>query len=383
MITEDGKKILSKYLVGQAPAYASYIALGCGVKPKNSDYVFTESDKNQYAEKKQLDFEMFRIPIISRGYVNEDNVTKIVFTGELPTEERYEISEVGIYSAGENTTAGAYDSKTLYSFSTTENWEYHTQTASGAIPAIYTPLDGSDDDNVINTTEKAFRTNADNRIFTNPSRVARYERCRFLNNIIVLSGDMSFLSTADDQNVGVESGNHIHLNGISLDFDKQAPIDQLRLAFSVINRDGINVSSLPKKVMLLVEFDSIDQNLVGESAKLSVVINHTPGHATNDFSTNRYFVVTKELQQLQKTSGFSWAEVKIVKVYATVLDINDEPSDQFFVCLDAVRLENVSTYNPLYGLTGYSVVKNINSETIVKSANTTNFIEFRFAMDVQ
>jgi len=34
-------------------------------------------------------------------------------------------------------------------------------------------------------------------------------------------------------------------------------------------------------------------------------------------------------------------------------------------------------------MTGYSVIKNKDAATIVKSANTTNYIEFRFALDVQ
>jgi hypothetical protein len=33
MITETGQAILAKYLVGQAPAYASYISIGCGSEP--------------------------------------------------------------------------------------------------------------------------------------------------------------------------------------------------------------------------------------------------------------------------------------------------------------------------------------------------------------
>ena len=33
MITNTGKSIIGKYLLGQAPAYASYIAIGCGAQP--------------------------------------------------------------------------------------------------------------------------------------------------------------------------------------------------------------------------------------------------------------------------------------------------------------------------------------------------------------
>ena len=62
---------------------------------------------------------------------------------------------------------------------------------------------------------------------------------------------------------------------------------------------------------------------------------------------------------------------------------NNLPSSDFYIGLDAVRFENVSTTNPVYGLTGYTVLKNNNAETVIKVANTTNYIEFRFAMDVQ
>ena len=59
-----------------------------------------------------------------------------------------------------------------------------------------------------------------------------------------------------------------------------------------------------------------------------------------------------------------------------------EPTEDFYVCLDGLRLENVTSNNSVYGLTGYSVIKTPEAKTIIKSANTTNYIEFRFALDV-
>jgi hypothetical protein len=50
--------------------------------------------------------------------------------------------------------------------------------------------------------------------------------------------------------------------------------------------------------------------------------------------------------------------------------------------LDALRLENVSAANPLYGLTGYAVIQNDTAETIIKTSNTSNYIEFRFSVGV-
>ena len=375
MITNTGKSILAKYLVGQAPAYASYIAVGCGATPLPSDGVFED-----YSGKTSLDFEMFRVPITSRGYVNEGGVSKIVLTAELPTEERYEVSEVGIYSAGSNPAAGAYDSKSIYSFVSTENWEYHSADQAIAIPVVYSPLDGSNNDNVIDQPYNVFQTNADNRIFTNEDRISRYERCRFLNNIIAIVGDDANLTVDGNSHLVISNdSNHIHLTGAVVDFNKNAPTDELKLAFSVINKEP-NPAIVPDSVRILVEFASSDASAdQGEFARFEVNIDNGPEF---DLSNSRYIVVTKQLQELYKSSGFTWSTVNVVKVYATVIN-NAAPSSDFYVCLDAMRLENKNTSNPLYGLTGYSVIKNSEAKTIVKSANTTNYLEFRFGLDVQ
>ena len=83
----------------------------------------------------------------------------------------------------------------------------------------------------------------------------------------------------------------------------------------------------------------------------------------------------------KSSAGFSWSSVNTVKIYSSIID-GLTTSSQFYIGLDALRLENKDTSNPLYGLTGYTVIKNNDSKTIVKSANKTSFIEFRFGMDV-
>jgi hypothetical protein len=381
MITNTGKNILAKYLIGQAPSYASHIAIGCGAKPLNTDGIFDD-----YSDKKSLDFEMFRVPITSRGYVTENGISKIVFTGELPTEERYEISEVAIYSGGSNPAAGFNDSRTVYAFTQTENWEHHTATAATAIPIIYGPLGNTPESNVIDQEAPVFQTNADNRIFSNLNRIQRQERCRFLNNIITIKGDDSELTVTDGRLVIEDGSNHIHLTGAEINLNRNSPTDQLKLAFTVINRDGEDDEIIPEKVRILLEFSSTDADEGGQSARFEVNLENGLGGQENgqhDFETNRYVVVTKELQDLFQSNGFTWNAVDVIKVYASVLDETNNPSSNFYVCLDALRLENVTSVNPLYGMTGYSVVKNTNAQTIVKPANTTNFIEFRFAIDIE
>jgi hypothetical protein len=47
-----------------------------------------------------------------------------------------------------------------------------------------------------------------------------------------------------------------------------------------------------------------------------------------------------------------------------------------------MRFENVATINPLYGLTGYSKIRTLDAKPVIKDANTSNLVEFRFGLDV-
>ena len=383
MITNIGKNLLAKYLVGQTQSYASHIAVGCGPTPVASDGGFF----NDYSSKKSLDFEMFRVPIISRGFVNEDGIDKVVLTAELPTEERYEITEVGVFSAASNPVAGSFDSKTIYSFAETDNWLYQPfGSAAIEILPVYEPLDGESGNGVINQTLNVFQTNADNRLFTQSDRVSRNERCRFLNNIIAIVGNDSTLTLNSSGKIQVGSGSKfIRLNETTVDFTKNSPLDELRLAFSVVNKVA-NSNTVPDNVKILLEFSYTGANSVQEYARFEVDIDHqgyVAGTAVDkrDLATNRYIVATKALKDLNKTDNFDWREVNVAKIYSCVTEAGS-PSDLFYVCLDGLRLENITSTNSLYGLTGYSVIKSVGSKPIIKSANTTNYIEFRFAMDV-
>ena len=382
MITDTGKSIIGKYLLGQAPAYASYIAVGCGAQP-----LATADPYGNYSAKENLDFEMFRVPISSRGFVNDGGTEKLVLTAELPTEERYEITEIGIYSAGSNPSAGAYDSKTVFAFTQGENWQYHDQTSASAIPTITEPLDDPNDDNVIATSDPVFQTNADNSIFFKPSRADRYERCRFLNNMILMVGDDADLTI--DPSTGSSGGhfviepgsNHIHLTGADVDFSKNAPTDELRLAFSIISKDG-DSSAVPDTVRILVEFASTDAENAGEFARLEIELDNGSGTGgTYDFSENRYYVITEQLQNLYMTTGFTWDAVTVVKIYTSIQNA-DVPTGDYYIAYDALRLENVSTINPLYALVGYDVIKTDDAQPILKEENTNNYIEYRFGIGV-
>lgn len=380
MITNTGKTIIGKYLLGQAPSFASYIAIGCGATP-----ITTGDPTGDYSTKTNLDFEMLRVPISSRGFVNENGLDKIVLTAELPTEERYEISEVGIYSAGSNPSAGAYDSKTIFAFTQPENWQYHTTESAVAINTILTPIDAPSFNNIISVEDPVFQTNADNQVFFKAPREERYERPRFLNNVILIQGDSSDITIEEESGPTqdtfvVEPGsNHIHLTGANIDFTRNSPIDELRLAFSLVSKDGTS-SDTPESIRILVEFAS-NETESAEYARFEAEVLDDSSGGQYDFSTERYFIVSKQLQQLRTSANFTWNAVAVVKIYACVID-GGLPSNDYYIALDAMRLENIATVNPLYGLTGYSVIQNSNAFTIVKKPNTNNYIEFRFTLNV-
>lgn len=581
MITNKGKEIIAKYLLGTAPSFASYIAVGCGPKPRPNIYTITSASSSgttitctsteglwigasvynvtagtgtipdnalvteilsstQFkisvaptvalsgatvqietdSTKECLDFEMFRVPIISRGYTNDNGTDKLIFTAELPTEERYEISEIGIFSAGLNSNAGVNDSKTIFAFSDSEDWKYK----SGSVEASPFPILSTltpNAFNIISTSEDIIDTSADNPTFLNTTRAARYEGPRYLNRTILMRGDTSFISGTKGSFSIAENTKYLQLSNQTFNFNKNSSADLLKIAFSLINVDG-NDTAVPEKVNIVVKFSNSDET---QYAKFEAQVLD----ASQQFSENRYFVASSRFDELVYSSTFSWDSITIAKIYVSVIDsiaatnisatagnvtlttaahglpidatitnvtksgfvatytasntftagdvvnisgvtstptnafnitnavvteatstyfkvttdnnvgtytsggkaiiantkINfahttssytgvqtvtsvpstttlvyyvsgaslpstalspagtvDLASADYFVSLDAIRLDNIATVNPIYGLTGYSLVQNQDAVTVKKNSNTNNYIEFRVNLGV-
>ena len=140
-------------------------------------------------------------------------------------------------------------------------------------------------------------------------------------------------------------------------------------------------------LLWIVEFSSPDGTQYARfEAELDQGSSGNLENSIADFETNRYFVITKQLQDLYTSANFTWNAVTVVKIYACVLSEDSGPSpvpsSDYYIALDALRLENTSSNNPLYGMTGYTVVKNTDGETIIKPPNTSNYVEFRFSIGV-
>lgn len=380
MITIKGKEIVAKYLLGTAPAYASYMAFGCGPQPLGSG---DSHDFNEYEAKESLDFEMFRVPISSKGYVYEDDVNKLVFTAELPGQERYEITEIGIYSAGSNPSAAGFDSRNIILFSQEEAWQTVTGSTS-TIPIITNHLDPADN-NVISPLVDSvevdvFQASADNRVFYKKNRNDYHERCRFFNNVVMVAGDYSSIKDANSS-TDLSSVYHILKTGTSLNLSQNSLSDKIKIAFSIINKSASQTLSTPytgpDSIKIIIDF-------INTSTKKARLIFNAVDSASPElnFSTNRYYVLDKTISDVVQDDGFTWADITSVKIYACAVTSN-ALDDDYYIGLDAIRVENVSTQNPLYGLTAYTTVKNIPEQPILKASNTNNYIEYRMTVGVQ
>ena len=443
MITNTGKEIISKYLLGQVPAYASHISIGCGAVPLDSNDVAPSAAT--LAAKNKMDFEMARIPITSKGFVDDSGVTKVAFTAELPKESRYEITEVGLWSAGSNSLARNFESRVLFNFS--EAWQAHNV----SISEITTPSPlGSGGD--ISTALKFFRASSDNLVFSNLDRKARKEGPRFLDSKILLRGDSSIIqgsannwtgdsptytvsnkqsgsgtatltvsthllnigdtilvdisdvnldgehvitgrsdttvefasastisSTSATGSITFTQSTHIHLNAINFDISKNAPSDVISLAFSLIDRDAAGAGVSPDYVKILVEFYKNETSTTSGFAKAEIEITGS------EFTGDRYQVVEVPISSLITSEDFSSSQIKVARVFASVIYTNggeQMASPIHYVELEGIRVENNTTVNPIYGMVGYSVVRTTDGQPIYKYTNTSNYVEFRFNLDV-
>ena len=388
MITVNGSNITYEYISNGTPQALPFEVgdrvnvTGIADTRFNAvDAIIVAKSNTSFTIKKNTGYTGSQLPLPGTA---TSYYTSIVLSADLPTEERYEITEIGLYPAVSNPDAGAQDSKNIFAFSQSENWVYESGTGSESIPVVYSKLDASNEagniDGIYNGKDcYVIHTNSDNHIFSNIARINRHETCRFLNNIIAIRGNTSTMAYNTNTKVLTKttSSPHLKLNGLSLGFDKNSPSDELRLAFSVLSRLGTS-STPPARILISMDFVTSD----GYIGTMDYVAENTPEDPMLNLQSNRYIVLKKTLSELKKNDPrFAWNKVSSVSIYINAVNQAGEKTEDFYVALDALRLENVSSESAIYGLTGYSVVKTANGVTIKKLANTTNSIEFRFGFD--
>ena len=91
------------------------------------------------------------------------------------------------------------------------------------------------------------------------------------------------------------------------------------------------------------------------------------------------------ISDLITTPDFSSTQIRIARIFASVVYTTggqQMASPIHYVELEGLRLENETTVNPVYAMSGYSVVRTTDGQPIYKYENTNNYIEFRFNLDV-
>lgn len=362
MITNAGKKIISKFLLGQAPEYASYIAAGCGPTPLLPTESLTTEEIIDIKAKTSLDFEMFRVPVISKGFVREGGVEKIVLKAEMPTDQRYQITEIGLFPAATNALAGPFGSKTLAAFSPDENW-------------ILISASGTSNINLSSylTAGNASFLSADDEAFNSTNRKNRQEPPRFTNRSLMIDGNLSTISTGLNT---VTSGYGIENSTLGFNFNQNLPNDEILLAVSIVSRTENN-NTTPDEVRFVIEFiNDLPASGIGlRFARASSILSGS------DLTNNRYHIIKNAISSFALDDGFSWANINKIRIYASVIK-NNVINNDYQVIFDGLRLENKSSENPLYSLVGYDIVRESSGYPIIKTENSNNYVEYRFNVGV-
>ena len=123
------------------------------------------------------------------------------------------------------------------------------------------------------------------------------------------------------------------------------------------------------------------------------LINNLPGNTTPpaasvnidlvsaDFASSRYKIISKKISDFTVDAGFNWSNINLIRFYISTLN-SGATTDLYFIAIDGIRIDNVTTLNPIYGMVGYNVLKSSDALPIIKQPNTTSFIEYRFGIGV-
>lgn len=443
MITNSGKEIISKYMLGQSPAYATHISVGCGARPLNQ----TEAEQSGIASKTRMNFEMIRVPISSRGFVEEDGISKLSLIAQLPTEDRYEISEVALWSDASNSLAQGFDSKVIFNFE--EDWQKH-DTSITSIPLLESLGNVTQ---IIDLDQNIFRVNNGNSLLEAQERRLRKEGPRFLNTSIFVKGNSSNIESTDfaitsassngqkltysctntfsvgdkvtvtacsnnlfdvvNAEIVGASANAFSVNkvvsssatstgGVAWETGTWSPQESGSFTSSHIHLTNINfdISKNNPNDLLTLAFSLVDRDLVGNGVPqyVKILIEFLRNEIDTNTSyaraeiyvpgtlfTDRYKSISFPISDLITSSDFVSTQVRVAKIYSYVGITSGSAivgSNLHYVALDGFRLDNISTNNPLYKMVGYSSTRTQDGAPVIKYRNTNNYVEFRFGIGV-
>lgn len=377
MITNRGKGLIARSLAGQMPSPLSYIAMGVGPQPTT-----VQAEPASFKNQTGMEFEAFRVPVSGASLVYEGGLTKISLTATLPSAQRFEFSEVGVFSSEFNPLLTTEAPRMLYAFTATEGWKYHEGVSVTDVPYVGSVSDNGLDINAVPGSAVAAFLSADDALFLTANR--KNQNTRVYQDSLLIQGDMSTI----DNVTWALGGDHLHVTGIPINLSKARQDDQIKIAFSVLNKTYTDIGSLQaEEVRIVVVFkDSDDSSLY---AKMQVrvtdgatgVSGQVPDET--DFVNNGYYVVKVPVSDLVTSPTFSWENITVAQVYVEVTPAATRTAADYYVCVDAIRFDSNNDNNPAYGLAAYSVVQNAAASTEIKNAQTESQLEYKIVLEVE
>ena len=438
MITTKGKGLIARALSNQLQSPFSYIALGVGPKPLYPPSVIEETasvltsayggspdyladgawayetdtglvkqgdgvtayaslpyissgiewESYEYLDKTRLDFEALRIPVSGSSVVYEGGQTKVVLTGSLPSTQRFEFSEIGIFSAEKNALLTTEPSKMIYTFSASEGWEYHSDLSVSKVRYLGSISENNTDITLVNpetSVEEPAFIGADNSIFYFENR--KNQRLRVYQDALVIPGNMSTINTTGDEWDATDE-NHVHVVGIPVTLSKARPDDVISLSFSIMNNINSEIATAPavavdimvvfKNTELSTTYAKFQAHIEDGTSDDSVI----PNPASTSFTDNGYFVVSIPKSGLITSPDWIGDDISVAQVYVQVTpDASKNPED-YSVAIDAIRFDSNNDNNPTYGMSAYSVVQNASASTELKEYGTETQIEYKIVLEV-
>lgn len=363
MITDAGKELIAKYLLGQVPSYASFISFGCGAVAE------VDGSGNTLPpdpDKEVMDFELIRVPITSRSYLvdkmqdasgNDVDRNVISLVGQMPFDEGMRVNEIAIWSDSTNALTQS-NSRMICAFTEKENWMWLDGTQRKAIEYYNNPLSGAEAGDDQDTGDLINSPVILPEVFscsnTNQSLLVGREGqgTRFLNHTIMMNSDTT-----------------IFCDGKGVDLPDYSSFDQLRFAFAFYSK--LQDFSANPEALIKIRFMK-DPSFAETSATWN--IGSFNGTTYDPETWGIYNIAKVDLgdESIQYGTNFSWKEVKWIQIEVSGL------SGEFYFAPDALRFDNIATQNPLYKMTGYTRLEN---DTFVEhQAGTNSYAQFRFEL---
>ena len=362
MITTFGKKAVAKFLADTINSPFEYMALGCGVDPGDT----------APANPTSLAFETVRAPILETSAYEENSEHFLSFSAVVPTELRYEFTEIGIYPSKTNNAIASPNSSLLFLFTPAESWEIRSSAGTDSTIPSATTIDSGTGDFVATTyddDQAIYALSSDQFFFYSgksyqSSRVGNYALLVRGNTSSVLGSPGSYSNLRDKSKLRVDST--VSIGGARYD-------DELALSFAVLNEDLSSfATNPPKEARIVVEFKEYASST--EYARFET--KATQGVDGVDFvDGGSYVTVSAPIgpstgnTQVVKTANFSWSNVGVVNVY---VDIDPTEAD---AVVDTnsdvdVNTDTITTYgnhglvdNDIIAFTGLTTVGGIVDST--------------------